>query len=507
MLKIVTEDTIENSCYSLFPKLKGLHIRECPQLQFILPILSARDIEFLEVIKIKCCDKLKYIFGQHQDVKLTSLKEVAIEDLPNFIDIFPPKASSISKDGSKPQTQLDTIKSNTFSMCCYRYKLKSTKIPSVSEDQPQDCSISLESNSYCLDIWNYAPKVKEIQISNVPKMKSVFIVSSALRMLETFTIEKCDELKQIIIDTGDHNSTSGNNFGNVFPKLKTLWVVNCVQLEYIFGHYNHDHLPPFDKRSMDGTIIKELSGNEENGQQMNLSLEDIMLIDLPMMRCLFVGLKYSFVLNNLTTMRIDGCEKLEIVFSTSVLRWLPQLVRLEVEECKELKHIIEDDLEDKNFQSSNTFFPKLETLIVTKCDKLKYMFPVSICKEFPELKVMFIREANELEEIFKSDKKDEVEEISKSEVQIPNLKAVGFAYLPSLCHAQEVHFQAVKHRLVHSCQKLSLTSCNIEGDVRSWDFMKDDYFLHYQFDVIRIECVKAASEHKLTSPQVNTITI
>ncbi|KEH34350.1 NB-ARC domain disease resistance protein [Medicago truncatula] len=421
--RTVTEDTIENSCYSLFPKLKGLHIRECPQLQFILPILSARDIEFLEVIKIKCCDKLKYIFGQHQDVKLTSLKEVAIEDLPNFIDIFPPKASSISKDGSKPQTQLDTIKSNTFSMCCYRYKLKSTKIPSVSEDQPQDCSISLESNSYCLDIWNYAPKVKEIQISNVPKMKSVFIVSSALRMLETFTIEKCDELKQIIIDTGDHNSTSGNNFGNVFPKLKTLWVVNCVQLEYIFGHYNHDHLPPFDKRSMD-------------------------------------------------------------------------------EECKELKHIIEDDLEDKNFQSSNTFFPKLETLIVTKCDKLKYMFPVSICKEFPELKVMFIREANELEEIFKSDKKDEVEEISKSEVQIPNLKAVGFAYLPSLCHAQEVHFQAVKHRLVHSCQKLSLTSCNIEGDVRSWDFMKDDYFLHYQFDVIRIECVKAASEHKLTSPQL-----
>jgi len=66
-------------------------------------------------------------------------------------------------------------------------------------------------------------------------MKSVFIASIALRMLETLTIEKCDELKQIIIDTGDHNSTGGNNFGNVFPQFKRFHVENCVQLEYIVG--------------------------------------------------------------------------------------------------------------------------------------------------------------------------------------------------------------------------------------------------------------------------------
>jgi hypothetical protein len=202
-----------------------------------------------------------------------------------------------------------------------------------------------------------------------------------------------------------------------------------------------------------------LSGNEENGQQMNLSLESIKLVNLPMMRCLFVGLKYSFVLKNLTEMTIIRCEKLEIVFSTSVLRCLPQLVTLRITECKELKHIIEDDLENKSFQSSNTCFPKLETLIVRKCDKLKYVFPVSICQEFPKLKFMMISEANELEEI------------SKSDVQIPNLELVVFANLPSLCRAQGVHFQAVKHRYVQSCQKLSLTSCN-EGDDDLSDFLE-----------------------------------
>ncbi|XP_024635607.2 uncharacterized protein [Medicago truncatula] len=486
------------SCYSLFPKLKVLYIERCHQLQFILPILSAQDLLSLEFIEICCCHKLKHIFCQHQDVNLPSLKTVKIEDLPNFIDIFPPKASSNSKDGSKPQTQLDPIKSNTFSMCCYRYKARSTKIPLVFEDQPQECSISLESNSYCLDILNSAQYLEEIKISNVPKMKSVFIVSSALRMLETFTIEKCDELKQIIIDTGHINSTGGNKLANVFPQLKCLFIQNCLQLEYIFG---------CPQVASSGDFIKELSRNEENGQQMNLSLEDIKLVNLPMMRCLFVGFKYSFVLKNLKKMKIFRCEKLESVFSTSVLRCLPQLVKLEVEECKELKHIIEDDLESKSFQSSNTCFPKLETLIVTECDKLKYVFPVSICKELPELKVMIIREANELEEIFKSDKKDEIGEISKSDVEIPNLERIAFVNLPSLCHAQRVHFQTIKYGFVLRCEKFSLTS------ETSHDTFHDDSFsignnggdenpsAETTKDFAAGSEIQEASEHQLTSPQ------
>ena len=211
---------------------------------------------------------------------------------------------------------------------------------------------------------------------------------------------------------------------------------------------------------------------------MNLSLETIELLDLPMMKCPFVGLKYSFVLKNLKTMEIYRCEKLEIVFSASVIRCLPQLVSLRIEECKELKHLIEDDLENKIVQSSNTCFPKLETLVVEKCKKLKCIFKVSICKEFPELKVLLIREANELEEIFKSELGDK-KEISKSEVEIPNLEFVAFANLPSLCHAQGVHFQEVKYRFVRSCHKLSLTSCNVNGDGDPSDILKGTHLTKY----------------------------
>jgi hypothetical protein len=72
-------------------------------------------------------------------------------------------------------------------------------------------------------------------------MKSVFILSIVpIMQLENLKIMNCDELKHIIIDTGDHN-TGGNNCINVFPKLKELYVKNCEQLEHIFGHDTSDH--------------------------------------------------------------------------------------------------------------------------------------------------------------------------------------------------------------------------------------------------------------------------
>jgi len=114
-------DYDNKSCCSMFPNLKVLDIHMCPQLQFILPFLSAEDCLLLEVIKISCCYKLKHIFGQHQDVKLASVKEMLIGDSPNFIDIFP--ESYHSSEGSsnsifKLQTKLVSI-----SFFCYLFML------------------------------------------------------------------------------------------------------------------------------------------------------------------------------------------------------------------------------------------------------------------------------------------------------------------------------------------------------------------------------------------------
>jgi hypothetical protein len=158
-----SDDKIEvdnnKSCNSLFPKLKVVNISNCPQLQFIFPTFSAKDLLLLETINIQICGNLKHIFGQQQDVELASLKKLWLDDLPNFIGIFPESYHS-SKGSShsiyKPQTKLEEepIKSN---LCCYGYKLRGSSssstsnkipIPSVYEDQPQHCSIPLVTFSH-----------------------------------------------------------------------------------------------------------------------------------------------------------------------------------------------------------------------------------------------------------------------------------------------------------------------------------------------------------------------
>ncbi|RHN66969.1 putative leucine-rich repeat domain, L domain-containing protein [Medicago truncatula] len=210
--------------------------------------------------------------------------------------------------------------------------------------------------------------------------------------------------------------------------------------------------------------------NEVSERKMNLGLQNIELRTLPTMTCLFKGLKKSFSLKNLTMMIIVGCEKLEIIFSISIIMCLPQLHHIRIEDCKELKHIIEDDLENKkssNFMVAKTVcFPKLKTLVVVTCHKLKNVFPISIYKELPELKVIIIVEAEKLEEIF-------VCEVDQ-EVNIPNLRYVAFLNLPSLSQTQRIHFQAVQNRSILRCQELSLTSAMREYDVLGsliWEFL------------------------------------
>jgi hypothetical protein len=200
--------------------------------------------------------------------------------------------------------------------------------------------------------------------------------------------------------------------------------------------------------------------NEESEREIHLGLQLIRLIELHTMISLFVGPKNTFALKNLKRITIYQCEKLEIVFSTSVLRCLSQLSHIKIEECNELKHIIEEDDDIENGMSSKTCcFPVLKILAVVKCNKLKSVFPISMRKELPKLEGMIIWEADELEEIFKSVADDD------HKVEIPNLKVVVFLNLPKLCHAHGIQFKTVENHFVQNCKKLSLTSLRSSIDV------------------------------------------
>ncbi|XP_058766385.1 uncharacterized protein LOC131639980 isoform X2 [Vicia villosa] len=490
-------DNNDKSHGPMYPKLRFLSIVRCDQLESIFPFLSFEDFSVLEVINITKCDKLQYIFGQYQHVELKSLKEIKLGELPNFMGIFREyshsmsslvkELSSTSRDGSKAQTEVDPIKCNILSLnclCCHgnNYRKKSgsistPKVPLVNEDPMQNNSSTSILSSHHLHILEHAQcfpvqphimsNIKELKLYGFLKINYVFILSITPRMLvETLTVENCDELRHIIVDIGDDDRV-GKSLSNVFPKLKKLYVKDCMQLEYIFGHYTDDHLPELEGLTLSHLPkfvamcpqqycltfppLKQLELSEwplvaiKSIGEFIINLSDSKSLDNTNMKELSGSIEHSFALQNLTEIKIKGCQKLEIVFSNSISTCLPQLCDLRIENCKELKHIIEDD-DTSNSLSPRIFFPKLKTLIVIKCRKLKCVFPVSICKQFSKLEALMIIEAIELEEIFKSN--------GDQKVEIPNLKVVVFAHLPSLFEAQGIHFQLVKGRLLRNCQKL-----------------------------------------------------
>ncbi|GAU18659.1 hypothetical protein TSUD_124920 [Trifolium subterraneum] len=127
-----------------------------------------------------------------------------------------------------------------------------------------------------------------------------------------------------------------------------------------------------------------------------------------------------------------------------------------------------------------------------------------MCKKLPKLEVLVIREAYELEVIFKGGGDDQ-------KVEIPNLKVLAFVNLPKLCQTQGIQFQAVKHCFVQNCQKLNMTAASTSADnIYELDYetrentlsllqqlgeeAKEQNFAAWINEVV-------AAEHKLTSSQ------
>jgi len=190
-----------------------------------------------------------------------------------------------------------------------------------------------------------------------------------------------------------------------------------------------------------------------------------------------VASKNSFNLQHLTTLEIVGCEKLEVIFPKHVFRCLPQLNLLKIRKCKELREIIEEDVEDKklsNLLSPQPCFPKLQALYVGHCHKLKRFISGSASNDFPNLHLLIINGASELEELVgcgqgKSD------EIRKSKVELPRLKLLIFMHLSNFC--QEIEFPNIKNCVVYECPKLSLTPTTTLGELKENFPYKGKYYI------------------------------
>ncbi|XP_054819775.1 uncharacterized protein LOC129318831 isoform X2 [Prosopis cineraria] len=328
------------------------------------------------------------------------------------------------------------------------------------------------------------------------KLKSLFSVSIATTiMLENLEIDDCEELKHII--TNEAEDDGHLNCTSIFSKLQRLDIMDCHKLEfifpftfsgglqelnfihiyeadelkYVFGKYHdeeclsnenennepHIDLPALEHLflryvpNMRGICIKNyelecsslqtVEAPKEIKERMEdvaseaakeSEIQEIVNVDCPMSPT--VGFQYFLNFHNLKKIAIVGNQKFRTVFSVSTYKSLPQLSYLCIRYNEELVNVVEEDSNDNDC----SILPKMERLIIEKCDKLKFIFPFSLLGGLQKLKSLEIDKAANLKYIFgKYDDGDHLSnenESDKRHIDLPALEELSLRDVPKMIH-------------------------------------------------------------------------
>ncbi|WVZ23462.1 hypothetical protein V8G54_002006 [Vigna mungo] len=331
--------------------------------------------------------------------------------------------------------------------------------------------------------------LQEVEVFSCPELKHIFSANivGGLGQLKVLKIEWCNMLEQIIGDIVPLKEQDRKeeldeiveeaSIAKTVTSLEELFIEHCESLKDIVTHDDivedeHDCQSDISIfQSLKNLHISECDLLERifpgsfvggmTNEQVSLRLEKLELYNVPQMTYIWVGPNNSLTLQHLTTLEIRKCGKLEVIFPKSVVRFLPELKLLKIRKCKELREIIEGD----DLVSPQPCFPKLEALHVGHCHKLKRCFSESASDDLPNLYFLAINGANELEELVGCKQ-------GMTKVELPRLKLLIFRHLENF--SQEIELHNLKNCIVYKCPKLSLTSTTTLQKLRE-DFPYEDF--------------------------------
>ncbi|XP_057440927.1 uncharacterized protein LOC130732926 isoform X3 [Lotus japonicus] len=345
-------------------------------------------------------------------------------------------------------------------------------------------------------------------------------VAQGLVQLETLHILKNDALKYVF-GRNSLGPQSGNELDIEIPALNFLWLEDLPQAISIFPDNCYPRLPSLQKFCLISCpefatksirTCRKIENWYDHEEKKDLE-------NLPQLTYICMSFKDPSKFKKLAFLNITGCEKVDVIFHARVSRCLCELKILVIRECKELKQIVEEEVENDKLsnlpsQQPQPCFPKLELLFVEECHKLKRFISFSRCNDLPNLVALIISRASKLEELIGCEQGNGGYEIGEKKVELPKLKYVMFRQLPKLC--QLIESQIVRHCTVINCPKLSLTSTATFQEFKE-EILKDDVSQISGIEswelrdiinsVIRgensIEQAQAASGSELASSQIN----
>ncbi|GAU42345.1 hypothetical protein TSUD_287790 [Trifolium subterraneum] len=282
-------------------------------------------------------------------------------------------------------------------------------------------------------------------------------IAQSLQKLEQLTIHGCSELKHIISASGSEHggcSTSeeivpapmNSNFFmtnirdvNIYdcprlesifplcyvegvPRLQKMHISLAPNLKYVFGKCDHEHLSSYQNLNnamlphlevLKLVYLENLIGMCPENYQANWPSQSLRILTIQNCRKLAIPwfslnagydqrqhhLNEIWSLQCLEYLSLTYCEELKCLFSMEIHRSLPELMYLCVCNCDELEQIVATNEELVELCNSELYFPKLKQISVYNCNKLKSVFPLSMVTMLPQLSILTLIDATQLQEI------------------------------------------------------------------------------------------------------------
>ncbi|KAG6790703.1 hypothetical protein POTOM_006868 [Populus tomentosa] len=370
-----------------FPKLKKLSIRDCHNLEYAFPVSVSPSLQNLEEMEIVFADNLKQVFysGEGDDIIVKSKIKDGIIHFPQLRKLSLSKCSFFGpKDfaAQLPSLQCLTIHYHEeWDDLLAQLRISKTKLfPTVSHI----CFWGVEG------LRNIVLSSDEMTTHGHGSQKDFF------QRLEHVEVRACGDIRTL------------------FPAkwrqpLKNLSVEieHCNSLEEVF--------------ELDEGI------NEEKELRLLSSLTRLRLSHLPELKCIWKGPTIHDSLHSLTHLKLRSLNKLTFIFTPSLAQSLIHLKTLWIEHCCGLKRLIREKDDEGEIILESLGFLKLKTLFISGCEKLEYVFPVSVSSSLQNLEEMVIDFAHNLKQVFYSEGDDIIvkSKIKDGVIDFPQLRKLS----------------------------------------------------------------------------------
>nr|KYP33935.1 Disease resistance protein RPS2 [Cajanus cajan] len=350
-----------------FTQIKTLVLIELHQLALIWnkDPTGIFVLENLQIIHIKSCSSLKYLFTPSAAEKLSQLNELKLEGCE----------------------MLETVVDNGST--------KTIKFPTLSK-------VEFKSLSSLIRFYHHVefPRLKTLMIEKCPMLEE--FTSGFATIDESFTIEgdieiiicflqlSLDKLRELYIINKDVKKLFHYNCpSKSFCELENLTLSNNKVLSSISSSMIRQ-LINLKKLTLDKCeLLIEVFNPEDDKPNYNIQkvfpqLKALTLSNLSRLKCLWNKEPQVPFFSNLVSLYIVHCGILKSLFSLSSVKNLGKLKLLKLHSCEKIKEVITNE----NHENVSIIFPLMECLVLKDLPKLVNFCQQNETLNWPNLQIV-----------------------------------------------------------------------------------------------------------------------